>query len=244
MTRNTSLPTEESDNPFAPPSIPDPVAVGDQVVFAPRRYAVINDTVICDGDFDISPLCIETGESVRSGDIKSYYTKLFAPSEQRQTLFRFLHFLHQSIFVTGFVMGILLRLGNERVPFLFGIPVGIPFFLYLGLMILVLRRIPSFNIIFRRSKEGSRQRIRRRAIPSIILTANLLVCLWGLPAAFRTNLFLGIAATLVSLSIATVTMHYDGEPYATRDGQGRFHIHGLSPALLSVLEQHARSRGA
>ncbi len=244
MTNNAPLLQDDSDNPFAPPSIPDPVTVGDRVVFAPRRYAVVNGTVICGGDFDISPLCIETGEPVRTGDIKSYGTKLFAPSERRQTLFRFLHCLHQSIFVTGFVLGILLQLGNERVPFLFGIPVGIPFFLYLGLMILVLRRIPSFNITFRRSKEGSRQRIRRRAIPSIILAANLLVCLWGLPAAFRANLFLGIVATLVSLILATVTLHYDGEPYATRDAEGRFHIHGLSPALLSVLEQHAQSRGA
>jgi hypothetical protein len=244
MTDDASLPERDSDNPFAPPSIPDPVTVGDHVVFAPRRYAVIDGTVICDGEFDISPLCIETGEPVRSGDIKSYYTKLFAPSEQRQTLFQFLHFLHQSIFVTGFVMGILLRLGNERVPFLFGIPVGIPFFLYLGLMILVLRRIPSVHIIFRRSKEGSRQRVRRRAIPTLILAANLVVCLWALPAAFRANVFFGIAAAVVAMIIPTITLHHDGEPYATRDGQGRFHIHGLSPALLSVLEQYARSRGA
>jgi len=243
MTEDASLSKRGSDNPFAPPSIPNPVTVGDNVIFAPRRYSVIDGTVICDGEFDIAPLCIETGEPVRSGYIKSYYTKLFAPSEQRQTLFRFLHFLPQSIFVTGFVMGILLRLDNKRVPFFFGSPVGIPFFLYL-VKILVLRRIPSFHIIFRRRKEGFRQRVRPRAIPTLILAAALVVWLWALPAAFRANVLLGIAATVVAIIIPTITLHYDGEPYATRDAEGRFHTHGLSPALFSVLEQYARRRGA
>lgn len=240
MSDNTS-PTGDSENPYAPPVAAVRTSVGDSVQFAPGFFEIVDGVVICSGDFSISPLCIETGEPVRSGDKKDYKTTLFAPKQNRTTLFRFLFFLHQSIFVTGFVLGYLLDSKMLRIS---DVPLGGFFFAYLAFMIFVLSRLPSISLIFRRSRAGVRIGNRRKRLPVIVLFATLLCGLFTLKTAFHIHVLLGLAGTALAIIIPTVTLHYVPSPYATRDAAGRFHIHGLQPPLIEALQRYAQQVGS
>lgn len=240
MSDNTS-PTGDSENPYAPPVAAVRTSVGDSVQFAPGFFEIVDGVVICSGDFSISPLCIETGEPVRSGDIRDYKAKLFAPKQNRKTLFRFLHFLHLSMFLLGILAG---RVIDGDIPRIKGIPAGIFFLLYFAVMIFLLFRVPSLSLVYRRSKEGARLRRRKKILPIVILSATTALGLFGLKYALGISGLLAFAIAALTIIVFTVTMHYENTVYATRDAAGRFHIHGLQAQLIAVLQRHAQQVGS
>lgn len=238
---DNSSPTRDFENPYAPPIGEVRTPLGDSVLFAPGFFEIVDGVVICRGDFNISPLCIETGEPVRSGDIRDYKAKLFAPKQNRKTLFRFLHFLHLSLFLLGILAS---RVLEGDIPRIKGIPAGIFFLLYFAVMIFLLFRVPSLSLVYRRSKEGARLRRRKKILPIVILSATTALGLFGLKYAFEISGLLGLAIAVLTVIIFTVTMHYENTMYATRDAAGRFHIHGLQPQLIAALQRYAREVGS
>jgi hypothetical protein len=228
----------DNSNPYAAPEAADRSMPA--VELPPGSpWKIDGDALLCRGDLTFDWLCFSTGLPVEP-DAKIFYMKIFAPSPQRQILFRMFHSLSIATILMLLVLGRIMQTGSVKI---FGVPSFVFVLAYVGIFIIVLRRTPSFRIYYRRSREGRRHHLFRRTIPS--LAAGMLILgptLIVLPQLFAASFGWGLMTLCVAIVTFAGFMMLLPEPRAVSLNNGVFRVTHLAPELLAALKNFADER--
>ena len=222
-----------NNNPFAPPESPHYAAQSSELP-AGSSWVVDGDGVLTGGDVTWDWLCFETGIPVTPGS-RLLFVKVFAPTPQKQIVFRLFQALSVVAILMSVVMGRMMKWGAVS---LFGIPSFIWLWGYIGLFVLVLYRTPCLRIHYCVSPEGKRIATKRWLIR--FAGAGFFLCgpaLVILPELFRSSFPLGLISMAGVVLVMTAILLLCPFTKAVRLPNGVFRVSNLPTQLLPALRE-------
>ena len=230
----TKLNRRPSENPYAAPEASDEPDSRIAELLQHEPYVVDGDAVLCRGDLSLQNVCYETG--LPAQDSRFFAKKLFAPTVRWNHFFRVSHAFNTIAVIFTLFIATILKWGRFEV---FGIPSFVWFWGYVGLMILLLRRVRSVRLFVHRSAEGKRLKFRKITLPAILfgilMVGPIMVVL---PWIFGHSPAWGFAAFSGIILLAVPLVMLLPEPQAVVLSNGVFRITGLPPRLLAALRNN------
>ena len=222
-----------NNNPFAPPESPHYAAQSSEIPVG-NSWVVDGDVVLTKGDVTWNWLCFETGIPVTPGS-RLLFVKVFAPTPQKQIVFRLFHAFSVVAILMSFVMGRIMKWGPVS---LFNIPSFVWLWGYVGLFVLVLYRTPSLRIYYCVSPEGKRigtkRWLMRFAGAGFFLCGPALVVL---PELFRSSFPLGLVSMAAVVLVMTTFLLLCPFIKAVRLPNGVFRISNMPTQFLLALSE-------